>query len=544
MNRKKKVNQPQPQQPQQVKKSVLKTNNEQTKKDEPIKKEKLPKANDEQTIATKKKITVTKTIDKKKSSIPTTVKSTSKVTKTSVSTPKRPSTDESNESAKKMKLDDEKPKIVAIEEQPSLIKSSSTITTIQTESEILPTSKPSIVLTTPSDESSTTLPKVDEPSIETNSQTTPTKFGIVFPSHHRHSTTTTTPPPSSSSIRAQSTETLVTLETSKNADERMENDNESISVNINNNDTTIKDEQIISNTLKPPTVTAQPPLSDDETLNPETMQLSDLISTSRHEETKPTQSRSTARTTGKGKRGPKPDTTTNKRQQTKANSITSQSIISSEKQPESIKILVDSIATSSVEQPTPTLTTVKRLSTTEPASVSCSINDKEPKRLRISTDDPMLPSQDKIETTEKSSQLTNKQIKEDTIEPTLVSEKAKQDTPPLLRPVPSQSQLQPLIDQSQVTPMETDQIPLSSSIITSTKSPSTTSAETETAIKALCSSIQIPPPPPPLSKISNPEKTAPIIAPISRETLPIVEHKPASITTPSVLPSHVPIKSS
>ncbi|CAF4250012.1 unnamed protein product, partial [Rotaria magnacalcarata] len=40
------------------------------------------------------------------------------------------------------------------------------------------------------------------------------------------------------------------------------------------------------------------------------------------------------------------------------------------------------------------------------------------------------------------------------------------------------------------------------------------------------------------------EKTAPIIAPISRETLPIVEHKPASITTPSVLPSHVPIKSS
>ncbi|CAF4298111.1 unnamed protein product, partial [Adineta steineri] len=117
---------------------------------------------------------------------------------------------------------------------------------------------------------------------------------------------------------------------------------------------------------------------------------------------------------------------------------------------------------------------------------------------------------------------------------------------------------QPVIDQPQVTSMEVDQIPPSTSIITSTHSPSTTSAETENAIKALCSSIQIPQQT--IPKTSNVEKSPTIIAPISKETLPIVEHQSTPITTittttttvtpttatptTSIIPPHVSIKSS
>jgi hypothetical protein len=85
----------------------------------------------------------------------------------------------SNESTKKLKLDDEKSKTISIEEQiPS--------TTIETESEISTSNKPSIIITSPPNETSTNLSKINEPSTETNPQTTPTKFGIVFTSHHRH----------------------------------------------------------------------------------------------------------------------------------------------------------------------------------------------------------------------------------------------------------------------------------------------------------------------------------------------------------------------
>ncbi|CAF4640218.1 unnamed protein product, partial [Rotaria sp. Silwood1] len=516
INRKKKINQ---QQTQQINKSTLKTNNE------PMKKEKLTKTNDEQ-LTTKKKLPITKTIDKRKSSV-NSIKSTSKVAKTKVSTPKRPSTDESNESTKKLKVDDEKPKITSIEEQ-----TSSTIIPVESDSSL--TNKPSITLTSPSDETATTNePKIDEPSTEIQSQTTPTKFGIVFASHHRHSVT----PPSSSSLsgRTQSTET------SKNDDENMENDNESISINNNdNNDTTLKDEQIISNTntLKPPTITTQPPLSDDETLNPETMQLSDLISTRLREGTKPVQSRSTTKATGKGKRQSKQDTSSTKRLQTKTNAKTIQSTISNEKESESIITSTDSNLLSSIEQPALISTNIKRLSITESSSISSPINDKEPKRLRKSTDDSTVQLQNKVELNENLSPKTNIQTKEDTIASTVSSEKNKQETPsPAVLSVPPST-----IDQPQIIPMETDQIPLSSSIVTSTQSPLTTSTETEIAIKALCSSIQIPQQS--LSKTSNLEKSSPIIAPISKETLPIVEHQPTSITTTSILPSHVPIKSS
>ncbi|CAF4850145.1 unnamed protein product, partial [Rotaria sp. Silwood2] len=75
INRKKKINQQQTQQTQQtqqIKKSVLKTNNEQTKK------EKSTKTNDEQSTI-KKKLPITKTIDKKKSTV-NSIKPTSKPT--------------------------------------------------------------------------------------------------------------------------------------------------------------------------------------------------------------------------------------------------------------------------------------------------------------------------------------------------------------------------------------------------------------------------------------------------------------------------------
>jgi hypothetical protein len=508
INRKKKVNQSQTH--QQTKKPILKTNNEQ------IKKEKLPKINNEQPT-TKKKITISKTTDKKK----VTVNSTKSTSKTTISAQKRPSTDESNESTKKLKFDDEKSKSTSIEEQTP---------TIQTESEISTSNKPSIVITSAKTESSTNLPKIDEPSMTTNPQTTPTKFGIVFTSHHRHSTTTP-----SSTIRTQSTETKTTTshETSKNDDEDMDDDNESVP--NNNNNTTNKNEQISSNTntLKPP-VTGQHPLSDDETLNPETMQLSDLIGASRREGPKSVQSRSTNKTTGKGKRTTKQDISSNKRQQTKINTKTNQSKISNEKR---LEPSTNSTLVPSTEKSPSILTNTKRLSTTESSSILSPNNNKEVKRLRKSIDDLTSQSQIKLEPIENRSQWTNTQVKEETNEPTVSSAIHKQEIPP---PLTSS-----VIDQSQITSMETDQIPSSSSsssIITSTKSPSTTSAETENAIKALYSTIQISQQS--ISKTPTAEKSSPIIAPISKETLPIVEHQPKSKHTPSRLPSHVPFKSS
>jgi len=513
INRKNKINQ---QQFQQTKKSILKTNNEQ------IKKEKLTKINDEQPIITKKKITIPKIVDKKKF----TINSTKSTSKTTIQPQKRPSTDESNESTKKLKLDDEKSKSISIEEQiPSI--------TIQTESEISTSNKPSIVITSPTTESSINLPKIDEPPPETNPQITPTKFGIVFPSHHRHSTTT----PPSSSIRTQSTETSTSHETSKNDDEEMDEDNESVPIinnnnnNNNNNNTINKNEQISlnTNTLKPPTTT-QPPLSDDETLNPETMQLSDLIGATRREGTKSVQSRSTNKTTGKGKRTAKQDTS-NKRQQTKANSKTIQSTISKDKESEPA---TDSTLISSTEQTPLISTNTKRLSITESSSISSPNNDKEAKRLRKSTDDSTSQSQVKLEPIENLSKWTNNtQVKEEAIEPTLSSGINKPDV---------RTSTSSTSEQSQITSMETDQIPSSTSIITSTNSPSTKSTETENAIKALYSTIQIPQQS--ISKTPNLEKSSPIIAPISKETLHIVEHQPTSIQKPSILPSHVSIKSS
>ncbi|CAF3588991.1 unnamed protein product [Adineta steineri] len=642
INRKKKVTQQQPQQQsqsqqpqqQQIKKPILKTNNE------PIKKEKLSKNNDESSNIKKKMIT-SKVTDKKKPIVSST-KSISKPTKTTTSAQKRPSTDESNESTKKLKLDDDKSKTITttatsstIEEQPlpssPLRRTTPTPppTTIQTESEISIPDKPAIVITSPLNETSTNLPKIVESSVETNSQTTPTKFGIVFTSHHRHSTTTP-----SAVFRKPSTETSTSHETSKNDDEEMDDDHESTPAhnnNNNNNNTVNKNEQITSNTntLKPPTLTAQPPLSDDETLNPETMQLSDLIGgSSRREEPKSAPSRSANKTTGKGKRTTKQETLTNKRQQSKPNTKAVQPpVVSTEKesvptvQKPDVPVLPSTEQTSTIsttakrlstaecsttlsttkrlstaEPATPlstakrlstaesstTSSTAKRLSTTESATISSPAIEKEPKRLRKSTDEPTVQPQIKLEPVEVASQWTNTKIKEEVMEPILPSEVNKQETPPpqlqpqpqsqpqpqpapQLQPQPSSPlpppppQLsQPVIDQPQVTSMEVDQIPPSTSIITSTHSPSTTSAETENAIKALCSSIQIPQQT--IPKTSNVEKSPTIIAPISKETLPIVEHQSTPITTittttttvtpttatptTSIIPPHVSIKSS
>lgn len=517
INRKKKINQ---QQTQQLKKSTLKIKAEETKKGTPTKTN-----NEPATIANKKKITVTKTSDKKKVT-QNSVKSTTKPTKTSVSTPKRPSTDESNESAKKIKLDNEKSKIDSIEEQ-----TTSTIT-IQTEAAAPSLDKPSIILTTPSNETSTEEPKINEPSTEIKPQTAPTKFGIVFPSH-RQSTTTTSP--STLFSRAQTTESLVNHGQSKNDDELMEHDHESVPTIRNNDDVTVKEEQTTSNTLKPPMITAQTALSDDETLNPETMQLSDLIGTNRREGTKTTQSRSTAKTTGKGKRGAKQETAASKRQQTKANSKTTQPTVKVENEREPMIVSVESVPVPSIEQPASISTATKRLSTAESSSTVPVIGDKATKRLRKSTDDTASVKQDKVENI---STKPNVEVKENTVQSTLVSDTVEKTTPSAEIP----SQPQPTSDQPQVTSMETEQIPLSSSILTSTKSPSTTSAETELAIKALYPSIQIPQQS--LSKASNLEKLSPIIAPISKETLPIVEHQPVPIAPACILPTHVPIKPS
>ncbi|CAF1278136.1 unnamed protein product [Rotaria sordida] len=95
----------------------------------------------------------------------------------------------------KLKLDDDKPKVIPTEKQ-----TSSTI--IQTESEISSSNKLSTVLTSPSDGTSTNLPtKIDKLSTETQSQRTSAKFGIVFTSQYRHSTTTIPRSAPSSSIR-------------------------------------------------------------------------------------------------------------------------------------------------------------------------------------------------------------------------------------------------------------------------------------------------------------------------------------------------------
>ena len=510
IHHKKKINQ---QYIHEIKTSV---NNEQ------IKNEKLIKVNDKQS-ATKKKITLTKTTDKKKSTV-NLAKNISKMSKTTHIAQKRPSTDESNESIKKVKLDDEKSKTISIEEH-------LTSTTIPTEIEISASSKPSIVLPSSFDESCTDPFKSDQPATETNIQTTSTKFGIVFASHHRYSATTSSP-----STYVQPTEKSVDHETSKNIENDTKNDNELLPTihdnnhNENNNYLTMKDEQLSSNTntLKLPS-TAQPPLSDDEALNPETMQLSDLIGASRHDGAKFRQSSSTTKTTGKEKRISKQDTST-KRQQTKTDSRIVQSTVANEIEIES---LIDSVLLSSTKQLDPISTNTKR-SSAKSSTVRSSIDDKESKRLRSSTNDTTIQLQDKRESTAKVLYSTKTQITEDSTEQTLPIETNKKEILPL-----------PTIDQLQVTSMETDQIPLSSSIITSTHSPLTTRTDTENAIKALYSSIQIPQQS--LSKAANLEKSSPIIAPISKETLPIVEHQPNYISTTSIVTSHVPntpIKSS
>jgi hypothetical protein len=257
------------------------------------------------------------------------------------------------------------------------------------------------------------------------------------------------------------------------------------------------------------------------------MQLSDLIGASRREGPKSVQSRSATKTAGKGKRAGKQETALNKRQQTKPTAKKVQPTLPNEKESEPT---TDSTVLSSAEQSSTISATTKRLSTTESSTISSPVNDKAAKRLRKSTEDSTLQTQVKLEPIENLSQWANTQIKE---EPTVSSEINKQEIPP---PPPS------AVVQPQITSMETDQIPSSSSIATSVQSPSTTSTETENAIKALCSTIQIPQQT--ISKTSNLEKSSPIIAPISKETLPIVEHQPTSITTSSLLPSHVSMKSS
>jgi hypothetical protein len=172
----------------------------------------------------------------------------------------------------------------------------------------------------------------------------------------------------------------------------------------------------------------------------------------------------------------------------------------------------------------------KRLSTTESSSTLSPIREKEAKRLRKSTDE--TTSQIKPEPIENPSQWAKTPVKEETIESAIPSVTDKEEN------LPSKS-----VDPSQIIPMETDKIPpSSSSIVTSTQSPSSTSAETENAIKAVYSSIQIPQQS--ISKTPNVDKASAIIAPITKETLPLVEHQPTSIPTASILPPHISIKSS
>ncbi len=294
-------------------------------------------------------------------------KSTSKIPKLTTPAQKRPSTDESNESNKKLKLDDEKSKASSIEEQTPTI-------TAETQPEVSTSNKPSIVITSPTHESSANPPKADEPSAETNPQTTPTKFGIVFTSHHRHSTST----PPSASVRAQSTETSTSHETSKNEEEEMEGDHDAL---VQNKNTIQKNDQTPSttNTLKPPTAT-QTPLSDDETLNPETMQLSDLIGATRREGPKAMSSRSTAKTAGKGKRTAKQDTSSNKRQQTKTQPKTVQSTVSTEKE---LEPPTDATVLPSTEPTSSAVTNAKRLSSTESASISSPVHEKDVMHLLL-----------------------------------------------------------------------------------------------------------------------------------------------------------------
>lgn len=505
-----KVNQSQQQQqPQPMKKPILKANNEQLRKEKPS------KLSEEQSTI-KKKMIVPKSVEKKKPMVNTT-KTIPKLPKPSTSAQKRPSTDEPNESNKKQKLDDEKSKRSSSDEQ-------ITSATKQARSEVSATDKPSIVVTTPANESSTTLSKIDEPTNETTPQTTPTKFGVVFTSHRRQSTTTP------SSIRTQSTETSVSHETSKNDDEHMEEDHGSVSTTINNNNTSDKNEQVLSNanTLKPPTAT-QPLLSDDETLNPETMQLSDLIGGSRREDAQPNSGRTTNKATGKGKRATKPETVVNKRQQTKTNAKTAQSTKPNVKQPEP-----------SVEPPAPLSTTcAKRPSTTETSSASSPVIDKEAKRLRKSTDDLTTSSQIKLELQENHLPLiSTPPIKEEKIETLVSTELNKAD---LSTPAPTTTTVE-TADQTSLPSTSIPTTTITTTTVSSLPIPlvPTTSTETENAIKAVYPTIPIPQQS--ISKTSTVEKSTPIIAPISKETLPIVEHQPTSIQTTSILPSHVPSK--
>ena len=503
LNRKKKTNQV-PTLP--AKKPAVKPTNELPKK------EKVSKINDEQT-PNKKKMNVPKIVEKKKlPALPT--KSIPKVVRPTAAAQKRPSTDEPNESIKKRKLEENKSKTPAIEEQNSTVSN-------QMESDTSVPPQPTIVISSASNETPSNPPKATESPAETNTQSTPTKFGIVFPSH-RHSTTT---PPSS--MRTQSTETSTSHETSKHEDEDMDDDNESGATH-DNNKTIHENDQLPTNTntLKPPNK-VPPPLSDDETLNPETMQLSDLIGTTRREETKPAHSRSGGKRPGKGKRTAKQETATSKRQPTKTNAKTTPLAVSNEKE---AVTRTNPVPLSTIEQvPSTTTAKTKRLSSTETASTSSpNSGDKEAKRLRKSIDDSTAHPQIKLEPMENLPPSVNIQSNGESTDPKISSITIKQEVLP-----PSSS----IADQpAQVTSMETEQIPLPSSIITSTQSPSRTSVETENVIKAVYSNIQIPQP--------SVSKSSAIIAPISKETLPIVEHQPVPIQTTSILPAHGSTKSS
>ena len=488
-----------------VKKSILKTNNEQTKKVHSA------KIADEATTSKPKVVSVPKTVEKKKTMLDSS-KLALKGTKTSGSAQKRPSTDDSNESAKKLKIDDGKAARKSIDERTAAVAKADT--------EVSASEKPSIVITTASNESPATPVKTVEPAKEAPSgaspQTTPTKFGIVFASHHRQSSST----PPASAARAPSTETL------KNDREEMDHDHEPTAAS-STVDVTVKNEPIAPNisTLKPPALSAPPALSDDETLNPETMQLSDLIGASRREGTKPTQSRSAAKASAKGKRTAKQDPPSSKRQPTKTTPKAARTVSSAEKGSEPVVPALKTPPLASNEQASLSVTHVKRLSTTESSIVSSPISAKEAKRLRTSVDESPTPI--KVESNDKL--------------PAWTSTKTKAE--PIVATTPNV----PTIEKVSSVPMETETVPSPSPIIASTHSlPSTTTTtETENTIRAVYPSMPIPPTSlsiaaPSISKLPSLEKTSPIIAPISKETLPIVEHQSASAS--STLPTHGPIK--
>ena len=163
------------------------------------------------------------------------------------------------------------------------------------------------------------------------------------------------------------------------------------------------------------------------------------------------------------------------------------------------------------------------------------------KRLRPSTDEPAVTV--KVETAPTVTEAPpTVQVKEEVVEaapvPTPVSRARDDSRPCACRRAEGSSH-----SSGRRTDADGNEpLPPPSSIITTGQSPPSTSPETETAIKAVYSSIQIPTPN--ISKLSTLDKATPIIAPISKETLPIVEHQTTPITTTtSILPTHVSIKS-